>query len=77
MLNLVTLFVNLIFSSTYIQSITFILYIHPSPFAEVSHHLLIAGRLSGKNLPGVPSRQSNSGLTYSKPTHHHLSYAAP
>jgi hypothetical protein len=28
-------FIYLIFSSTYIQSITFIKYIHPSPFAEV------------------------------------------
>jgi hypothetical protein len=50
------LFVYLIFSSTYIQSITFILYIHPSPFAEVPLHLLIAGQFSRKNLPGVPSR---------------------
>jgi hypothetical protein len=30
-----------------------------------------------KNLHGVPSRESNSGLPYSKPTHCKLSYAAP
>jgi len=35
-------------------------------FAEVSLQLLcIAGQLNGKNLPGVPSRESNSGLPYS------------
>jgi hypothetical protein len=56
---------------TYIYSITFVQYIKPSSFAEV--HLLIAGQLSGKNLPGV----SNSGLPYSKATHYQLSYAAP
>ncbi len=36
---------------TYIRSITFIQYMSPSPFAEVSLHLLIACKLSGKNLP--------------------------
>ncbi len=40
----------LIFYSTYIHSITFIQYIYPLPFAEVSLHLLIAGQLSGNNL---------------------------
>ncbi len=35
----------------YIQSITFIQYIHPSPFAEVPLHLFIAGQLSGKKTP--------------------------
>jgi hypothetical protein len=40
-------------------------------------HLLIAGQLSGKTLPVVESRESNSGLPYSKPTHYQLSYAAP
>jgi hypothetical protein len=39
--------------------------------------LLIAGQLGWKNLPGVPSRETNSGLPYSKPTHYQLSYAAP
>jgi hypothetical protein len=62
---------------TYIHSFTFLQYIHPSSFAEVSLHLLIAGQLSGKNLPGVPSRESNSGLPSSKPTHRQLSYVAP
>ncbi len=53
-----------IFYSTYIHSITFILYIHPSPFAKVPFHLLIAGQLSEKNLLGVPpSRESNSAAT--------------
>jgi hypothetical protein len=66
-----------IFYSTYNHSITFIQYIHPSPFAEVHLHLLIAGQLSGKNLLGVPSRESNSGLPYSKPTHYQLSYSTP
>ncbi len=33
-------------------------------------------RLSGRNLPGVPSRDSNSGLPYSKPAHYQLSCAA-
>ncbi len=51
----------------YINSITFMQYIHPSSFAEVSLHLHIACHLSGKKLPGVPSRESNSGLPYSKP----------
>jgi hypothetical protein len=71
----VTLFVFLIFSSTYLQPIIFIQYIHPSPFAEVPLYLLIAGQLSGKNLPGVPSREANSDLPYmySKPTHYNLS----
>ncbi len=38
---------------------------------------------TGKKLPRAPSRESNSGLPYSKPTHyqlrmsHPLSYAAP
>ncbi len=33
--------------------------------------------LSGDNLPVVPSRESNSGLPYSKPTRCQLSHAAP
>ncbi len=67
--NRTTVVFILIFYGTHIHSITFIQYIHPSPFAEVPLHLLIAGHLSGKNLLGVPSRESNSGLPYSKPTH--------
>ena len=67
----------LIFSSTYIQSITFIQYIHRSPFAEVPLHLLNAGQLSWINLPGVPSWESNSGLPYSKMAHYQLSFIAP
>jgi hypothetical protein len=34
-------------------------------------------RLSGRNLLGVPSRDSNSGLPYSKPARYQLSHAAP
>ncbi len=60
---------------TFIQS--FIQYIYPSPFAGASLHLLIAWKLSGKTLPVVPSRESNSGLSYSKPTRYQLSHAAP
>jgi hypothetical protein len=30
-----------------------------------------------KNLHGAPSRESNSGLPFSKPTHYQLSYSAP
>ncbi len=60
-----------------IHSITFIKYIHPSPFAEVPLHFLIAGQFSGQNLPWVPSRESMSGLPYSKPTYYQLSFAAP
>ncbi len=51
-----------------IRAITFIQYIHPLSFA---------GQLSGKNLPGVPSRELTSGLPYSKPTHYQLNYATP
>ncbi len=42
----------------------------PSPY-------LHSCRLSGRNLPGLPSRDSNSGLPYSKPAHNQLSCAAP
>jgi hypothetical protein len=58
---------------TFIQS----QYIHPSPFAEASLHILIACVLSGENFPVVPSRESNPGLPYSKPTRCQLSHAAP
>ncbi len=46
-------------------------------FAEASLHLLIASKLSGTDLPEVPSRESNSGLPSSKPTRYQLSHAAP
>jgi hypothetical protein len=38
----------------------------------LSLHLLMACKLSGKNLPVVPSRESNSGLPYRKPTCYQL-----
>ncbi len=60
----------------YIHTITFIQYIHPSPFVEAPLHFFIASMLSGKHLPVVPSRESNSGLPYSKPTRYQLSHAA-
>jgi hypothetical protein len=45
------LFILYILAHAFSPSIRFIQYIHPSPFAEVPLHLLIAGQLSGKNLP--------------------------
>ncbi len=48
--------------STYIHSITFI--------HRISSRILIAGQLNWKNLLGVPSLESNSGLPHSKPTTH-------
>ncbi len=53
----------------YIQSFTHNIRWGPSPY-------LNSCRLSGRNLPGVPSRDSNSGLPYSKPAHYQLSCAA-
>jgi hypothetical protein len=61
-----------------IQSHTFI-----TTFVLHSHYIrrdlspFIALSLSGKNLPGVPSREFNSGLPYSRPSRYQLSYAAP
>jgi hypothetical protein len=46
-------------------------------FAEASLHLLIACKLSGTDLPVVPSRESNSGLPSSKPTRYQQCHAAP
>jgi hypothetical protein len=57
---------------TFIQS----QYIHPSPFAEASLHILIACELSGETFPVGPSRESNSGLPSSKPTRCQLSRRA-
>ncbi len=42
------LFIFCILRYTYIHLITFIQYNYPSPFAEVSLHIFIAGQLSGK-----------------------------
>ncbi len=39
--------------------------------------IFIAVPLSKRRLPGMPRRESNSGLTYSKRTHYQLSNAAP
>ncbi len=54
----------------YIQSFTHNIRWGPSLY-------LHSCRLSGQNLPGVPSRDSNSGLPYSKPAHYQLSCTAP
>jgi hypothetical protein len=43
-------------------------HIHSIHFSVAILHLLIACKLSGKNLPVMLSRESNSGLPYSKPT---------
>jgi hypothetical protein len=64
---------HILYTHTFIQS----LFIHPSPFAEASLHFFIACMLSGEDLPVVPSRESNSGLPYSKPTRCQLRHAAP
>ncbi len=69
-------FVYFSYFITYIHSITFIQYIYLSPFAEVSLHLLMACKLSGKNLPLVMSWESNLGLPYSKPTRYQLNHTA-
>ena len=52
-------------------------FLHPWTFAEAPLHSLIADQLSGRHLPGVPSRDSNSGPLYSEPTCYQLSHAAP
>ncbi len=51
--------------------------VHPSPFAEARllESFLIASSLSKGSLHGMPSRDSNSGLPYSKPTG--LPYSKP
>jgi hypothetical protein len=64
---------HILYIHTFIQS----QFIHPSPFAEASLHFFIAFMLSGEDLPVVPSRESNPGLPYSKPTRYQLSHAAP
>jgi hypothetical protein len=65
------LFFIFLYIHTIIQSHSY------NTFAEVSLHLLIACKLSGTDLPVVPSRESNSGLPSSKPTRYQLSHAAP
>jgi hypothetical protein len=72
MLNILFIFIFL-YIHTFIQS----QFIRPSPFAEASLHFFIACMLSGEDLPVVPSRESNPGLPYSKPTRCQLSHAAP
>ncbi len=68
------LFIFFIFFITYIHSYN---HIYPSPFAGASLHLPIACQLSGRNLPVVPSRESNSGLPHSMPTRYPTNWATP
>ncbi len=44
---------------------------HSPRFLSISSSL-VSGQLSGKNLPGVPSLESNLGLAYSKSTNYQL-----
>jgi hypothetical protein len=60
-------FLNILRFNTYIHLITLIHHICPSPFAEVSPSLH-RFEAQWENLPVVPSRESISGLPYSKPT---------
>ncbi len=55
-----TLFIYFRLFHTFI--ITFIQYSHSYPFAEASSFSSVLVSLRGKNLPGVPSRDLNSGL---------------
>jgi hypothetical protein len=55
---------------TFIQPLIHNIRRGPSPY-------LHSCRLIGRNLQGVRSRDSNSGLPYSRPAHYHLSCAAP
>jgi hypothetical protein len=58
--------------STIIHS--FILHHSPRPVFLYPHRFFAQQE---KNLHEVPSRESNSGLPYSKPTRYQLSHAAP
>ncbi len=69
------LFFTLLAFISYIQYIHTSL--HPWAVAEAPLHFFIAKQLSGRHLPGVPSRDSNSGPPYSEPTCYQLSHAAP
>ncbi len=71
---------------TYIHSFNHIIqYIYLLPFAVASLHILIACKLSGKNLPEVPSEHqtrtcftaSRRATKWATPHHNQLSHAAP
>jgi hypothetical protein len=51
--------------------------IHSQTFEHTLMPISMSPWLRGRNLHGVPSRDSNSGLPYSKPAYYHLSHAAP
>jgi hypothetical protein len=62
-------FIYFVFFS-YIHNHMHTVYIHSYPFAEASLLFFIAFvSLRGKNFPGVPSRDLNSGLPNSRPAH--------
>jgi hypothetical protein len=68
------LFLIFVISNSYSYSTiihSFILHHSPRPAVLYPH------RLFAYSLHGVPSRDSNYGMPYSKPTHYQLSYAAP
>ncbi len=65
-------FISFSFHRQYIHT-----FLHQWTFAEAPLHSIIAEQLSGRLLPGVPSRDSNSGPPYSEPTCYQLSHAAP
>ncbi len=55
----------------------FIFYIFRTIHSLRVHSCFLIALRSVEGLPGVPSRDSNSGLPYIKPTHYYLSCAAP
>jgi hypothetical protein len=63
----------LVHSFYHIRTVQFIR-CHLPRFLSISSSLVSS---VGKTSLGVPSRESNSGLPYSKPTHYQLSYATP
>jgi hypothetical protein len=72
---LVAWYHSLCFFYTYIYSITFIQYIHPSSFAELPLHLLLAGQLSEKNL--LVSRAGNRTRDCLTPSRRTTNWATP
>jgi hypothetical protein len=69
------LFFTLLVFLSYIQYIH--TFLHPETFAKAPLHSIIAEQLSGRHLRGMPSRDTNSGPPYSKPTSYQLRLPAP
>ena len=61
---------------SFIQSHSYIIFIHRHLLRSLSISSSLVCSV-GKHLPVVPSRGSNSGLPYSKPTRFQLCHAAP